>query len=136
MKKSLLLAALFLSSAAQADTYVCDSKVWSILGMGNVIADEPEIQNQYILNTESETLAQTISGGDRVDDAKKKPQICNLIEHNLVCIEKAVSSFSSDNPLKQFALNVERGALDFVYTEAQVYAGVTIRTSIGSCSKI
>lgn len=136
MRKYALVTALFLSSAAQADIYVCDSKVWGILGVGNIIADQPELQNQYILDTNSETLTQTISSGDRVDDVKKKLQICNQIEDNLVCIEKAASSFGSDNPLKQFALKVERGSLDFIYTEASVYAGVMARTSIGRCSKI
>ena len=137
MKKNLLLAAaLACSGAAQAEIYVCYSSVWNVMGVGKAIADQPELQNQYVLDSELETLTQTVNIGDRVDDPKKKPQTCNRVEDNLVCIEKAVSSFSSDNPLKQFALQVERGPLDFIYTEANVYGGVTVRTSIGSCSKI
>ena len=49
MKKLLLLAVLLLSSAAQAETYICDGKVGSVIESGKVL--ESLVDADFLINT-------------------------------------------------------------------------------------
>jgi hypothetical protein len=57
---------LCFSVAANANVYVCDSTVIANVGIANLVYDEAEIQDQYILDTEAGMLRKAVSNGERL----------------------------------------------------------------------
>jgi hypothetical protein len=57
---------LCFSVAANANVYVCDSTAIANVGIANLVYDEAEIQDQYILDTEAGMLRKTVSNGERL----------------------------------------------------------------------
>lgn len=133
MKKTLLLAALLLSSAAQAEIYVCDTEVNADLGSVNMLYHEPELQDQYVIDTEKGTLTKTAMSSKRIINPEAKNNVCNTENDLVICIED--EGFTGPNPLSRFVIQT-MGKINFSYTQIFLFGSANINTSLGSCTKI
>lgn len=133
MNTTLLLAALLLPCAVQAEIYVCDTEVNADLGSVNILYDEPELQDQYVIDIEKGTLTKTAMSSKRIVDPVGRKISCN-IEHNLIiCIED--DKLIGPNPLNRFILET-RGEINFSYTSISLRGMANISSALGSCTKI
>ena len=133
MKKPLLLATLLLSSAVQAETFVCDTEVNADLGSVNMLYHEPELQDQYVIDTEKGTLIKTAMSSKRIINPESKGYACNTENDLVICIED--DKLFGPNPLNRFVIQT-RGKINFSYTEIVLFGSVWVSTSVGSCSKL
>lgn len=133
MKISPLLAALILSSTAQAETFVCDTKVNADLGSVNMLYNEPELQDQYVINTEKGTLIKTAMSSKRIIKPESKDYACNTEKDLVICIED--DKLFGPNPLNRFVIQT-RGKINFSYTIISLLGYANISSSLGSCTEI
>ncbi|MDA9870574.1 hypothetical protein N9D35_02190 [Gammaproteobacteria bacterium] len=133
MKKPLLLASLLLSSAVQAETFVCDTEVNADLGSVNMLYHEPELQDQYVIDTEKGTLIKTAMSSKRIINPESKGYACNTENDLVICIED--DKLFGPNPLNRFVIQT-RGKINFSYTIISLLGYANISSSLGSCTEI
>ena len=133
MKKSLLLTALLLPCAVQAEIYVCDTEVNADLGVINMLYHEPELQDQYVIDTGKGTLTKTAMSSKRVINPESKNYVCNTENDLVICIDD--EGFTGPNPLSRFVIQT-MGKINFSYTQIFLFGSAKISTSLGSCTKI
>ena len=133
MKKILITAALLLPLSAQAETFVCDTEVNSDLGVVNMLYHEPELQDQYVIDTEKGTLTKTAMSSKRIINPESKDYACITENDLIICMED--DKIFGSNTLNRFVIQT-RGKINFSYTDIKLLGSIWVSTSVGSCSKL
>ena len=109
MKNSLLLAALLLSSAVQAETYVCESEVFVTLNAtnGSVSVNDFKSKSQF-----GGTVIIDTSKGFKlgVSDSWSELECKNSVQAIVTCVGSSVSSVRSE-----ITITENNGRLSYLY---------------------
>ena len=131
MKKSLLLATLLLTSAAQAGTYGCNSHDSASIGISNYLDKDPD--RIFLINTSTGEFSERTRNESQFLSTKQLE--CKKHENVLtVCVSKVSSNSLGPQSIEQFILHTD-GRINFFFTEVNIPEGLNISYA-GSCAEL
>ena len=120
---------------AQAEIYICDTELNADLGSVNMLYHEPELQDQYVIDTEKGTLIQTTMSSERIVNPEERDFVCSMEKDLIICLEDTRFEMLGLNHLSRFMIQTI-GQINFSFTQTNLYGNARMNASLGACTKI